>query len=415
MKLRLLYIALVIIQGVNLFSQSDTLTFDLKLYPFIHKERNEIVNTEALHPFFQQLREQKAKHQSRISILHIGDSHIQADFISAILRTNLQKEFGNAGRGLITPLRVAGSNEPFNYKTSGNIRCDHKRCVFIEDTLFEYGIGGHTVKTDNDSLQIRIKTFDYAPINYGFNKFTLFHLKDSSAFSFVISDTSGNYLATLDSRQPGLFPNTSETTLPQYTNEIILSAKREDSIQTGSSIFGMMVQNDSSGIMLHTVGVNGAEAFHFVNAKYFAEQTQVLYPSFIIISLGTNEAQRKPFDKALTTARLDSLVKILKFVHPDIPILLTTPPDSYYARKYYNPSVAAMHSIIVEYAKNYNLAVWDLFSIAGGYKSCYQWKKYGLLRRDGVHFTRAGYDFQGGLLYKALVKAYNEYVLAGHP
>ena len=410
---RFIFWGIAIMQITNVFSQ-DTLAFEVKLLPFIHEERNEIVNAKSLYPFFKQLQQQKQEHQTRLSVLHIGDSHIQADFISAILRINLQKEFGNAGRGLITPLRVAGSNEPFNYKTSGNIKCDHKRCVYVEDSVFEYGIGGHTIRTNNDSLKIRIRTFDYTPINYRFNKFTLFHLKDSSSFGFTLTDTSGNLLATMDNQHIEKYPNISEAQLPNLTNEIVLCAERKDAVQLGSTIFGMMVENDSSGVMLHTVGVNGAEAFHFVNAKYFAEQTKVLGPSCIIISLGTNEAQRKPFDKLLTIARLDSLVKLLQDTHPDIPILLTTPPDSYYARKYYNPSVAAMHSIIVDYANDKKLAVWDLFSIAGGYKSCYQWKKYGLLRRDGVHFTRAGYEFQGSLLYKALAKAYNQYVLAGH-
>lgn len=136
----------------------------------------------------------------------------------------------------------------------------------------------------------------------------------------------------------------------------------------------------------------------------------MLKPDLIIISLGTNEANRRPFNKELTAARLDSLIKQLQLYNPNATVLLTTPPDSYYGRKYYNPSIASMHTIIVDYSKEHNLPVWDLFSITGGYKSCYQWKKYKLMRKDGVHFSRAGYELQGNLLYEALMKSYNRYV-----
>ena len=67
---------------------------------------------------------------------------------------------------------------------------------------------------------------------------------------------------------------------------------------------------------------------------------------------------------------------------------------------------------MVEYAEEHNIAIWDLYSIAGGYKSCYQWLRYGLMRSDGIHFTAKGYEFQGNLLYEAIIKSYNNYVKA---
>lgn len=54
------------------------------------------------------------------SILQIGDSHIQADVSSSRTRDLLQKRFGDAGRGLITPLKICGTNEPYNYSFTTN-------------------------------------------------------------------------------------------------------------------------------------------------------------------------------------------------------------------------------------------------------------------------------------------------------
>ena len=120
----------------------------------------------------------------------IGDSHIQADFLSEKVRNDIQSDFGNAGRGVVVPLRVAGTNEPFNYKITSNVVCTSKRCVFVNNPM-PIGIGGVTIQSFSDSVSFRIKAFDSPNNNYAFNKVTLFYQKDS-AFDFVIEDTLGN-------------------------------------------------------------------------------------------------------------------------------------------------------------------------------------------------------------------------------
>jgi len=53
----------------------------------------------------------KNAHQSRINILQIGDSHIQADFLSEKVRNDIQSDFGNAGRGVVYHCGLAGTND----------------------------------------------------------------------------------------------------------------------------------------------------------------------------------------------------------------------------------------------------------------------------------------------------------------
>jgi lysophospholipase L1-like esterase len=394
--------------GAVLAQNNGTVQFECKKYPFVHADRNELVGAASLDSFFYKLYQQKTQHQSRINILQIGDSHIQADFLSEKVRNDIQSDFGNAGRGVVVPLRVAGTNEPFNYKITSNVVCTSKRCVFVNNPM-PIGIGGVTIQSFSDSVSFRIKAFDSPNNNYAFNKVTLFYQKDS-AFDFVIEDTLGNRLGALKSKTKEEFPYTSTAVLTHSTNDIILKAVKNDSSQNNATIYALNLEGPNSGVIYHAVGVNGAEAYQYARASYFAEETQAIHPDLFIISLGTNEAQHKPFDKELTLSRIDSLIKQLRAHNPNTPIILTTPPDSYYHKKYYNLSVGLVHTLMVDYAKQNGLAVWDLYSIAGGYKSCYQWKKYGLMRSDGIHFTRAGYEFQGNLLYEAIVKAYNKYV-----
>lgn len=399
---------LILLLGASfIHAQNSQVEFATKKYPFVHSERNELVNDSVLNNLFEKMYLQRVSRNQHIRFLQIGDSHIQADFLSAQVRSNLQKDFGNAGRGLVVPIRLAGSNEPFNYKITSNVKCYGKRCVYVNDSL-DYGVGGYAIKTSVDTAQFRIHTYNYPPLNYAFSQVTLFFSQDSS-YRIIAADTAGNILGTfrVDS---AYIKNTSTIKLPVATNDLVLQITRTDSAQRHIILYGFNLQNDSSGAVYHSVGVNGAEAYQYVSAKYFAEQTKFLFPDVIIISLGTNEAQRRPFDKTLTEARLDSLVKQLRQYNPNTPVILTTAPDSYYHRKYYNSAVSAYHTMAVDYAKRNNLTVWDLFSITGGYKSAYQWKKYGLMRRDGIHFTRAGYELQGNLFYEAIIKSFNRYV-----
>lgn len=60
---------------------------------------------------------------SPVSIVHIGDSHIQADISTGTTRELLQYDFGNAGRGLVSPLKMSGTNEPLDYTFQSRNSC----------------------------------------------------------------------------------------------------------------------------------------------------------------------------------------------------------------------------------------------------------------------------------------------------
>lgn len=407
-----LLIAMLCLQSCSAGDKGKEVHYTVTKYPFIHPERNEIVHAEVLDSFFEQLYLLRTSQPLRVNILQIGDSHIQCDLLSGAVRTDFQKDFGNAGRGLVVPLRVAGTNEAFNYKITSNVVCTSKRCVFVNDPM-PIGIGGVTIRSFSDNTSFRIKTFNQPGLDYSFNKLTLFYQKDSSAFDFDIMDTSGNVIGHLDHTTGGANASfASYAALPLSTNDINLHVRKTPDTQNETTVYGLNLENDSSGVLFHSVGVNGAEAFQYVRAQYFGEQTQALHPSLVIISLGTNEAQRLPFDKIDAIAKLDSLVSLVRRYNPNAAILLTTPSDSYYHKRYYNTSLASLHTAMVEYAAEHHIAIWDLYSIAGGYKSCYQWLKYGLMRSDGIHFVQKGYEFQGNLLYEALMKSYDKYAAA---
>src|SRR5579859_3860548 len=138
----------------------DTLTTKAEInFGFIKPEDNEISNTTALSAFFEKLYRLRKNGKGTVSIVHIGDSHIQADLLTHTVRQLLQKEFGNAGRGFIFPGRLARTNEPQNIYTSTDAIWEAKRIVFTEQPL-PVGAGASTIRTVQPDAKFKVKTFD---------------------------------------------------------------------------------------------------------------------------------------------------------------------------------------------------------------------------------------------------------------
>ena len=64
-----------------------------------------------------------------VAMVHIGDSHVQAGFLTEAVRLPLQRRFGDAGRGLVVPLKLAKTNEPRDYSVVADGSWNFSRCV----------------------------------------------------------------------------------------------------------------------------------------------------------------------------------------------------------------------------------------------------------------------------------------------
>ena len=109
------------------------------------------------------------------------------------------------------------------------------------------------------------------------------------------------------------------------------------------------------------------------------------------------------------------LVQSLRQFNPQAKFILVTPPDAFRRKMKVNPGIETIREQIIQYAVENGLAFWDMYKATGGKNSATQWKNKGLLRPDGVHFSRDGYEYQGNLFYQAIVKSYNNYVPLRHP
>lgn len=409
-------LAVVVCFGPKSFAQTkkpDSIYFNL---PCLKIELNKIENDSvALKSFYKKLHRLKNDSVQKVSIVHIGDSHIQADYFSGKVRQNLQSEFGNAGRGLIFPYKLAKTNGQESFKSSSNVEWESKRCVF-PDLPLPTGISGITIKSTVANAELKIMLSNENGLHYGTNKITLFHEKGPNTFDFLVYDNDNHIQGFINSNIKGDYSFTSKIDLDTFLNQFIIKAYRKDSFQTYAQIYGLLLENKSRGILYNTIGVNGAEFRHYNLSNKFIEQLPALKPDLVIISLGTNDAFRKGFNPTLFASNIDLLVKSIQKNNPKANILLTTPSDSYRKKgksKADNPDIKLARNIMVDYCLKNNIAYWDLYEIMGGVGSIKKWKAKGLVQPDLLHFTKSGYELQAKLLYNALINGFKKSELNG--
>lgn len=350
------------------------------------------------------------------SIVHIGDSHLQADIGTGVVRELLQYDYGNAGRGLVAPLKMAGTNEPYDYVMKAESGSWKSAKLLKRPWILPMGFTGVSVAPASGYGEFYVATSekdDYNP----FISLTIYGTGDISVKSVKSQD--GEELKY----------NVGYTS----NRAIIKLAKEESGVTVGveagedAAIFGVSLSGERPGVFYNVIGNNGATYQSYNNIADFNACVRQLNPGLIIVSLGTNEAFGT-FDSSTFKAQMKQFVSKIKSANPNVPILLTTPmecqrsvystasrnvtskkknkrgrTESYRVHGYgVNTNVNKVREAILEFGKENNIATYDWFEVAGGDGASTIWMDEGMFGRDRLHHTAKGYRLQGYMLYEAL-------------
>lgn len=373
--------------------------------------------------FFAALDSLRAGKDTVVTVVQLGDSHIQAGHYSGRMMRLMQQQFGNAGRGWIAPFKLSRTNEPDDYFISSVLkewvagRCiqSNKKCPV--------GPGGIGIQSVSPSINLDISMAPNNGAGYSFNQAIIYRGEKSMPMlpTGKLKDSVETILGTAPCA-PGVLADTFR--ISSLTDTLQLhSTRRKQGTNTllpASSFknvyYGFNLTNGQPGILYHSIGVNGAMFVNYTDESY-VRQLALLNPSLLIISLGTNETFGRRFTGSEFAGQIETFISLVKKQMPHTAILLTTPPECYkrvtvnkkrtYVR---NENTERAAKAIVEVAQREGLACWDLFAATGGKSSSAKWHKAGLMGRDRIHFTKEGYQEQGLLLYRALMQTYNRYI-----
>jgi len=384
---------------------------DPSQFPGLVKLRKNVIlrpDSQALTRFFVTL-DSLVMHQHRkVNILHIGDSHIQADFFSGRVRElfHNQPQFGNGGRGFIFPYGLAKTTDAIDVKmeSPGN----WKGCRSISETSScHWGLAGMVASTSDSVADLCLKIPNKG--QYAMDKLTLFcppHVSDE--YEWVSNMNQDALKAFGYSKRTGGF----SFNLDGLSQECKMVWNRKPSATLPFVLQGCWLENSSPGIVYSSLGVNGAEASSFLRCPDLQKQVRFIQPDLVIISLGTNDAFSRNFAPETFYKNIGELVQRIKMASPDADILFTTPGDNLLGKKYLNRRNDLARQQIMKLAEETGAGVWDFYSIMGGLGSVKNWVKNGLAKNDKVHLTIKGYKLQGDLLYLALTQQYLDYKLS---
>ena len=338
------------------------------------------------------------------SILHIGDSHVQADFATGCVRDLFGEDYISAGRGLIVPLRLAGTNQPVDYTISSKSK-------FVSNKLLKYPLNGGSMGFTGIALTPQTRAFDFnIKAREPYEKIRIYY-SGGAMFVDRVTEVSEPLVFALQSGE-----NYLEINLPMPCSDVSLSLHCLGSVD----IYGFELVSDIVGVLYHAIGNNGATFDNYNSINGFGKAVSTLNPSLIIVSLGTNEAFGL-FNRENMYLSISTFVDDVRRHNPGATLLLVTPAECQRRRSYrrrgsrrrrygayrVNDNIALARDVILDFGRKNNIAVYDWYDVAGGSGSSEKWIADGLLSKDRVHYTRKGYEVQGELLYDALNNTLN--------
>lgn len=401
-------------------------SLDWRTFRICSPDSNKIVNDEGLMQFYQCLDSLKLGTKIKVNIVHIGDSHIQGDYMSRTVRYRLQAEFGEGGRGLIFPYSLLNMYGPVDYKCSTNVIWENDR-IFPREKKYPVGLTGYTLATNNRTMKMLVdligppknswgslENFTSYPSNQ-FDVVKVFYSNDSNDLPLVVGGVglNGEMVSPVKLPQYSSFTNTGyqyqQIQFNQTFTKLMLCADSSRYSKEAVQLHGLVFENSQkSGIVYHMAGVGACQLYNFLKSSYFVSQTISIQPNLIIISLGANESVSMGFDSIGYEKKYIDLIETFKREIPGVSILLTTPPDILYKGRL--PfSLYPVQNVLKRVAIRTQSALWNLHDVMGGEKSNYIWSLVKYAGPDRIHFSPKGYDFQGLLLTEAIINSYQQH------
>jgi len=346
-----------------------------------------------------------------VRILHYGDSHTAADFITNGIRRNLQKKFGDGGRGFVFLGKPWRSYRPLDVETGVKGEWETHRIMISKDPVKmdgRYGLGGVAVDSIQAGAFVSLTTVPKYGFGKNVSKFEIFYLKQPKGGSFTVyvDDKLDKTIRTSSRRIESGF----------YKIEMEPGEHRLDVRLKGNGkvrLFGVVVEGDGPGIVYDTLGINGAFFYTSLrwDASLLSEQIKRRNPDLIITMYGANEADSRSLTRANYTQNVKKSLSRFRDGAPNAACLMLGPMDR--ETKLSNESDKSRLDIIIEVqqdvAEEVDCTFLDLRELMGGVGSNNEWQIRGLAQADGIHLTVPGYRILGDMISKKIIDAYDQF------
>mgnify|MGYP001030028044 CR=1 FL=1 len=365
-------------------------------------------NKAVLYPFFELLDSIK-QHGGSIRILHYGDSQIEEDRMTGVIRARLQQEFGGSGPGLMCPVPVAvpmsmqhsWSDNFERYVVFGNYwdQAEHNRygvmCAFSK----YYGTSAWLFfKQGRLSFEVS-RRVERVRLLYGYG--------ESLAEVTLMADgvSCGTRLLRAG---PGL----------HCVEWMLHSAAKELKLQfSGPSPDLYAVALDAKeGVSVDNIPIRGSSGLDFtkVDSALLAESIRALNVRAVILQFGGNVVPVIRSQKDLDWYRQTFAKQLAIFKSLGLHIIMIGLADMSTSERGEMVSyraVSQVRDVTKEEVHKVGGVFWDMYEAMGGENSMPEFVAAmpPLAIDDYIHFNREGAAKMARLFVKSLMKDYYEY------
>lgn len=373
-------------------------------YSFINYAENRIIlpeNQQTFDTFFNTLEKITRGMPRQLRILHLGESHIQADYMTFQIRKRMQQLEPDmqGSRGLIFPYSLAQTNNPQNFNVAFTGHWEVCKNTQMTNGC-RLGLTGMAVYTSDPSAWISIRLVNGTDYYADFDSVRIFHEPSPYQLRLItrIDTVAGSYDA-------GMGCTHFRLSQPSTYLKLEISS-------TGTSgrfgLLGISLDSDAPGIVYDAVGVNGARLSSYLGCTLYEQHLKAIHPDLVIISIGTNDGYTRNFKADYYYRDYKTLLSRTLSVLPDAAVILTVPNDSYLYKRYVNPNNEAIRELTFRLAKEFECGIWDFYTIMGGLNSARAWFSLGLMKPDRIHFTKEGYILSGELFFSAFLQEWEK-------
>ena len=346
-----------------------------------------------------------------VRVVHYGDSQIEEDRITSILREQWQLAYGGGGVGLIPlhqtiPTRTIRQWIRMNDKVQSTQGGPKRYLVYGPRSMRltqsdDYGVMGQVALMDSTLVKgsgdivLNIEPIDKKrkPHNY-FNRIR------------VLTDSIDGYVLTNDT----ILHYTTQSytalhyTLPDSTTHLQLH------LQGKGPVYGISLETDK-GVIVDNIPMRGCSGniFTKIDSTQLSDFYRETNTRLIILQFGGNmipQTENPSTISGYVRSTLRQQVRYIRACAPEASILFIGPSDmstNIDGQMTTYPLVPYMDKLLKKMAAEEQIAYWSMYDAMGGKDSMVRWVENGLAGSDYVHFTRTGANKMGKMLYEWLM------------
>lgn len=348
----------------------------------------------------------------QVRIIYYGDSQVEGDRVTSLLRQTLRQEGGGTGPGLISPVMPVMYTRSYVVRSSSNWKrytlLDYRNGTLPHNrlgpmlALCRFTPPGDSMKTRSfatvkinpvPGADSAVSVYENLRIFYGNNHDTV-----------LVSIRSGSSLVDFAMLQMGEGPMEYSVTLPRVSDITV-----EFTGRNSPDIYALSLES-KTGVMVDNIPVRGSAGLEFVmtDIRGFEGCYSGLKPDIIFLQFGLNVVRNVRSEYHYYEEGLVKQINYLRQASGGAPVVLVSVTDMALRdndtiRRF--PNIRAIRDAQRNAAARSGALFWDAWESMGGPGSILTWFNHlpALASKDLTHLSNAGADTIALRIYSDLV------------